>query len=571
MIRELLLLHHSHTDIGYTHPQPVVWKLHDRYLDEAIDLCEQTADFPEDSRMKWTCEVTSRFLHWLDRASPAQQRRLEALVARGQIAFGAMWGHWTAMVPEDVLLESLTPIRMIRERFGAPVGVAIQHDVNGVPWPLADMLLDHGVEHLLFGINLHSGGYPLTRPLTFRWQAPSGREVTVFSGEHYNTFAREAGLREPSMERMAAGLEGYFRKLRAKGWQHDFAFLTATHPFMDDNNPPNPELPGLIRRWNDEGRLPRIRLVTPEELFARVAREDPSSLPVHSGDWTDYWSFGIGASALDTALARRAHGAWWTARALATALPAEQRDEAVGDAALHHLMAAAEHTWNAFSTGAAFGPSREFEPVSEAEQRAQKSRYCAGALSLSRMWRRDLLDRLAGNPPQCRNQGLVIVNPADTERTVCLRVPNEVLRDETPLIGGTKHRLDVMEAMHNDGSSALLGPFVLPPFAVLRRPMADLRPAEVAGCMAGAGEIASPFWRLRFDPATGARFAAGVARPPLFHPLGTAADDDAVLAAPPPAGATVSYLKPGPSGGIAGLRDHTTCRCSPNQTPIRTP
>lgn len=503
MPKELLILHHSHVDIGYTHPQPVVWKLHDRYLDEAIDLCEQTADYPEDSRMKWTCEVTSTFLHWLERASQSQQRRLEALVSRGQISFGAMWGHWTAMVTEDVLWESLAPIKTIRERFGAPVGVAIQHDVNGAPWPLADMLLDHGVESLIFGINLHSGGYPLTRPLVFRWQAPSGRKVTVFSGEHYNTFTREAGLGEPSMERMASGIDGYFRKLRAKGWQRDFAFLTATHPFMDDNNPPNPELPGLIRRWNDEGRMPRLRMVTPDQLFERIAREDVSALPVHGGDWTDYWSFGIGASALDTALARRAHGAWWTARALTTVLPPEQRDEAVGEAALHHLMAADEHTWNAFSTGAAFGPSRDFEPISEAEQRAQKTRYCAGALSLSRMWRRDLLDTLAGNSYQCRNEGLLIVNPSDSERTVCLRVPNEVWRDETPLIGGTKHRLDVMEAMHTNASSTLLGPFTLPPFAVLRRPMGELPQAEVSGSVA-AGEIASPFWRLRFDPATGA-------------------------------------------------------------------
>ena len=104
--KELLVIHHTHVDIGYTHPQPLVWELHNRYLDEAIEYCERTSSYPEGSRMKWTCEVTSVAQNWLKTASPQQVRRMRKLVANGQIGFGAMLFHWTALHQEDLLRES---------------------------------------------------------------------------------------------------------------------------------------------------------------------------------------------------------------------------------------------------------------------------------------------------------------------------------------------------------------------------------------------------------------------------------------------------------------------------------
>jgi hypothetical protein len=35
-LREILVLHHTHTDIGYTHPQPVFWDLSRRFIRQRV-------------------------------------------------------------------------------------------------------------------------------------------------------------------------------------------------------------------------------------------------------------------------------------------------------------------------------------------------------------------------------------------------------------------------------------------------------------------------------------------------------------------------------------------------------
>jgi len=47
-LETIYLVHHSHTDIGYTYDQPILWEMERRFIDDAIDLCEKYLDHSAD-------------------------------------------------------------------------------------------------------------------------------------------------------------------------------------------------------------------------------------------------------------------------------------------------------------------------------------------------------------------------------------------------------------------------------------------------------------------------------------------------------------------------------------------
>ena len=58
-------MHHSHLDVGYTHLQHVAMELHKDFINQALTMLDNTADWPEQSKPKWTCEVTyTMFDEW---------------------------------------------------------------------------------------------------------------------------------------------------------------------------------------------------------------------------------------------------------------------------------------------------------------------------------------------------------------------------------------------------------------------------------------------------------------------------------------------------------------------------
>ena len=50
-LKEILLLHHSHLDVGYTHSQPVALEMPSKYIDLALELLDRAAGWPDDGEI----------------------------------------------------------------------------------------------------------------------------------------------------------------------------------------------------------------------------------------------------------------------------------------------------------------------------------------------------------------------------------------------------------------------------------------------------------------------------------------------------------------------------------------
>jgi hypothetical protein len=399
-VDELYLIHHCHTDVGYTHGQPVFWDLQRRFIDTAIDLAE-TYPGDEDDRatFRWTVETTAPLLRWLETAPADRVDRFLDLEDRGQIEVTAMPLNTTPLYGRAEFVESLRPVAYLREEYGIDVSYAMNCDVNGQNWPVVDALLDAGVEGFSMAINEHYGGTPLRRPYLFDWEGPSGRSIPVLNGLHYST-GYELGIGH-DVETFVEWWPRLEDHLAAVGWDERVLPVQVYHPF-GDNAPGYPELAPFVAAWNErtdvaDGDLPALRIATPSAFWDAV---DTGDLPTHRGDWTDFWNFGSASTAREVATNRESRARLRTADALEAGLsalgdpkderdPTRRSDRGARDEAWEAVRQFDEHTW-----GMDLSVS---EPDSEDARSGWhgKARYAYEAKAESQLLRRDGVAELA--------------------------------------------------------------------------------------------------------------------------------------------------------------------------------
>jgi alpha-mannosidase len=302
-IREwfIYLVQHTHTDIGYTRPQTEILAEHIRFIDYALDYCDLTDDYPDEARFRWTCESSWAVREYLNSRPSAHIERFKKRVREGRIEVTGMMFNMSEIADENLLCASLLPVRQFKA-FKIPVTTAMQNDVNGIAWCLADYFPDAGIKYLNMGQHGHRARIPFDRPTAFWWESASGKRVLAFRADHYmtgNTWGIPTG-KFPVIEKE---MMQYLEDLDAKDYPYD-RIAVQYSGYYTDNSPPSIVGCDLIKEWNEKYEWPKLRSATVREFFKYIETNTSDDLDVYRVAWPDWWSDGFGSAARETAAAR---------------------------------------------------------------------------------------------------------------------------------------------------------------------------------------------------------------------------------------------------------------------------
>jgi len=407
------LVQHTHTDIGYTRPQTEILPEHLRFIDYALDYCDLTENYPDDAKFRWTCEASWAVNQYLESRPPGQIERLKKRVKEGRIEVTGMIFNMSEIADENIYAASLNPVKKFKN-LGLNVTTAMQNDVNGIAWCMADFFPDTGIEYLIMGQHGHRALIPFDKPTAFWWESPSGRRLLAFRADHYMT-GNFWGIHTRKFQTLERELMRYLESLESR--EYPFERIAVQYSgYFTDNAPPSTIGSDMIKLWNEKYEWPKLRSATAREFPAYIKECFGEHIPVHRVAWPDWWSDGFGSAALETATARetQAHlisnqGLLSLAKLLGMSIPSStlERMNEIYDALLF---------WDEHTLGAAESISQPLVENSVV-QWAEKSAYVWEAVKDSRILQESAMGLVQPHIPREEVPTIAVFNTLNWPRS----------------------------------------------------------------------------------------------------------------------------------------------------------
>ncbi len=302
----IYVVHHSHTDLGYTDLQERVLYNQINYIRTAIEEAQEG--------FVWTCETYYCVEQFLREATPEEKAACFQAIRDGRIGLSATYLNFTDLVDVSVLKNRTAQMVELFKQEDISIKTAMNADVNGISLGSLDAYLDNGIEFLYTNIHCHHGMYPLGQNMKpYYWESHSGKRLLVWNGEHYNlgnalgllplknlnfmtkNYFGERTETDP-LHIAKENIDSYLRVLQESDYPYSFVPISVSGVFSD-NAPPNLEVLEQIKKLNTlySGEV-TIEMVTLETLYKKILEQIPEDLPCYKGDLTDWWAYGVGST-----------------------------------------------------------------------------------------------------------------------------------------------------------------------------------------------------------------------------------------------------------------------------------
>lgn len=358
--RTLYFIHHSHTDIGYSHLQPDVEKIHNKNIDDALRMIDDTKNYPIDAQFKWNIESLWAAENYFNQATDVQKEKFIKAVKSGSIGLSAMYANMlTGLSQPEEVFHYTDYATQLKNKYGLLINSAMTSDVPGIAWTTVTALANAGVRYLSSGPNFLSNDHPYLgdrvgnyvktwgdKPVW--WTSPGGaKKILLWTGaKGYSSWHGTApgGIFDRGEKKIAA----YLNELSVNKYPYDM--VQWRYNIVSDNGPIDTSISRFVMEWNEKYTSPKIILSTTEKLFEDFEKKYGNNLPVVSGDLTPYWEDG----ALSTANEEGRNRVNSLKLSQLTTLQAMLKNNQINQSKMYeawkNVLLFHEHTWGAYNS-----------------------------------------------------------------------------------------------------------------------------------------------------------------------------------------------------------------------------
>jgi hypothetical protein len=486
--RVYYILMHSHCDIGYTDLQPHIAAKQAHNVIHALELIEQTKDYPPGAQFKWNTEGFWQVDQFYKIATAEQKAKFEQAVREHRLGVDGMFANLlTGLARGEELLGQLEFSAELGQRCGVKCASMMISDVPGLIWGIVPSLAQAGMRYISDGPNeVARIGYVRARweNHPFWWLSPSGQERALYWGAPggYAIGYHYASIRDAVAELTT--------QLEAQGYPYDIVQLRWS---KGDNGGPDESAMPAVRDWNAKYAWPKLVISTTSEMFHEFEKRYGDKLPVYRGDMTPYWEDGAGSSARETAINRLSSDRMTQGEILWTLLKPDAPTADGYAEALKNIALYSEHTWGAYNSISA--PDSDFVK----SQWKIKQAYAIDGESETKKL---LADALATRGPTPESANAIDVwNTASWPRTDLITLPRTM-----KLAGGIvkNERGDIAPSQRLVNGDLVFIAKNVPPFGGRRFTVEAGSAQASGGAKAEGGLLADSTITLKLDPASGA-------------------------------------------------------------------